>query len=197
LYTFDTSIALMPSTSTTKAHLALITANLLFGINFSVVKVIAPNLILPLGLNFMRVLVATSLFWLLFLFHRKNGGIAKKDIPRFILCAITGIAINQILFIKGLILTTPIHASLLILGTPVFILLLSFITQNEKISFLKIVGLLTALAGGIVLVMSKESSALGSNMLLGDIFVLVNAISFDVYLFLLIALTICYYDLKF
>ncbi len=197
MYTFDTSIALMPSTSTTKAHLALITANLLFGINFSVVKVIAPNLILPLGLNFMRVLVATSLFWLLFLFHRKNGGIAKKDIPRFILCAITGIAINQILFIKGLILTTPIHASLLILGTPVFILLLSFITQNEKISFLKIVGLLTALAGGIVLVMSKESSALGSNMLLGDIFVLVNAISFDVYLFLLIALTICYYDLKF
>ncbi|MFN5334903.1 MAG: DMT family transporter [Bacteroidota bacterium] len=174
----------MPSTSTTKAHLALLAANLLFGINFSVVKVIAPDLILPLGLNFMRVLVATSLFWLLFLFHRKNGGILKKDIPRFILCAITGIAINQILFIKGLVLTTPIHAALLILGTPVFILILSFITGTEKLSSLKIWGLITALAGGVVLVLSKESSALGSNILLGDIFVLVNAISYAVYMLL-------------
>ena len=196
MYTFDRSIALMPLNSTTKAHLALITANLLFGINFSVVKVISPNLILPLGLNFMRVLVATSLFWLLFLFHRKNAGIAKKDIPRFILCAITGIAINQILFIKGLVLTTPIHAALLILGTPVFILLLSFITRTEEISFLKIAGLFTALAGGIVLVMSKESSALGSNILLGDIFVLVNAISYAVYMLLVKPLTQSYSPLQ-
>lgn len=179
----------MPLNSTTKAHLALLSANLLFGINFSVVKVIAPDLILPLGLNFMRVLVATFLFWLLFLFHRKNGGIVKKDIPRFILCAITGIAINQILFIKGLVLTTPIHAALLILGTPVFILLLSFITRTERLSFMKIAGLCTALAGGIILVMSKESSALGSNILLGDIFVLVNAISYAVYMLLVKPLT--------
>jgi drug/metabolite transporter (DMT)-like permease len=174
----------MPFTSTTKAHLALLTANLLFGINFSVVKIIAPDLILPLGLNFMRVLIATSLFWLLFLFHQKNGGILKKDIPRFILCAITGIAINQILFIKGLVLTTPIHAALLILGTPVFILILSFITGTEKLSSLKIWGLISALAGGVVLVLSKESSALGSNILLGDIFVLINAISYAVYMLL-------------
>jgi drug/metabolite transporter (DMT)-like permease len=100
------------------------------------------------------------------------------------LCAITGIAINQILFIKGLVLTTPIHAALLILGTPVFILILSFITGTEKLSSLKILGLITALTGGVVLVLSKENSALGSNILLGDIFVLVNAISYAVYMLL-------------
>jgi drug/metabolite transporter (DMT)-like permease len=186
----------MPSTSTTKAHLALIAANLLFGINFSVVKLIAPDFILPLGLNFMRVLIATLLFWSLYLFHRKNGGIRKKDIPRFILCAITGIAINQILFIKGIVLTTPIHAALLILGTPVFILILSFITRTEKISSLKIIGLITALTGGVVLVMSKENSALGSNILLGDIYVLINAISYAVYMLLVKPLTLSYTPLQ-
>ena len=186
----------MPATATQKAHLSLIAANLLFGINFSVVKLIAPSFILPLGLNFMRVIVATSLFWILFLLRPTKGWIAKKDIPRFIMCAITGIAINQILFIKGLVLTTPIHAALLILGTPVFILILSFITRTEKLSFLKITGLIIALAGGTVLVMSKEGSALGPNMLLGDIFVLINAISYAFYMILVKPLTQSYTPLQ-
>jgi drug/metabolite transporter (DMT)-like permease len=186
----------MSKASTTKAHIALLAANLLFGINFSVVKVIAPDLILPLGLNMARVLVATSLFWILFLFRPKKGWILKKDILRFILCAITGVAINQILFIKGVVLTTPIHAALLILGTPVFILILSFITRSEELSLLKITGLLIALTGGIVLVSSKESSVLGSNILLGDIFVLINAISYAVYMILVKPLTQTYRPLQ-
>lgn len=186
----------MPATATQKAHLSLIAANLLFGINFSVVKLIAPSYILPLGLNFMRVIVATSLFWIMFLLRPTKGWIAQKDIPRFIICAITGIAINQILFIKGIVLTTPIHAALLILGTPVFILILSFITRTEKLSFLKITGLIIALAGGTVLVMSKEGSALGPNMLLGDIFVLINAISYAFYMILVKPLTHSYTPLQ-
>ena len=175
-----------------KAHIALLTANFLFGVNFSVVKLISPSLILPFGLNLMRVLVATGLFWLLFLFRPVNGRMLKKDIPRFLLCAITGIAINQLLFIKGLTLSTPIHAALLILGTPVFILILSLVSGSEKRSALKIAGLLIALSGGIILVISKESSALGSNVLLGDIFILVNAISYAFYMLLVKPLTQTY-----
>jgi drug/metabolite transporter (DMT)-like permease len=182
----------MFGSSKAKAHTALLTANFLFGVNFSIVKLISPLLILPFGLNMMRVLVATGLFWLLFLFRPTNGKILKKDIPRFLLCAVTGIAINQLLFIKGLTLSTPIHAALLILGTPVFILILSLITGTEKRSALKIIGLLTALAGGIILVLSKESSALGSNVLLGDIFILINAISYAFYMLLVKPLTRTY-----
>jgi drug/metabolite transporter (DMT)-like permease len=162
----------MSSSPKAKAHIALLTANFLFGVNFSIVKLISPSLILPFGLNLMRVLVATGLFWLLFLFRPVNGKILKKDIPRFLLCAVTGIAINQLLFIKGLTLSTPIHAALLILGTPVFILILSLISGTEKRSVIKIIGLLTALSGGFILVLSKENSALGSNVLMGDIFIL-------------------------
>ncbi len=186
----------MSASPKTKAHIALLTANLLFGVNFSIVKLISPSLILPFGLNLMRVLVATGLFWLLFLFRPVNGKILKKDIPRFLLCAVTGIAINQLLFIKGLTLSTPIHAALLILGTPVFILILALITGTEKRSFMKIFGLLTALSGGLILVLSKENSALGSNVLMGDIFILINAISYAFYMLLVKPLTKTYSPLK-
>jgi drug/metabolite transporter (DMT)-like permease len=186
----------MPLSTKAKAHTALIAANLLFGINFSVVKTISPSLILPFGLNLMRVVVTVSLFWLIFLFRPKNGGIRIKDIPRFLICAVTGIAINQLLFIKGITMTTPIHAALLILGTPVFILLLSLVAGTEKISFLKIAGLLIALGGGVILVLSKENSGLGSNMLVGDIFILVNAISYAFYMLLVKPLMQTYTPLK-
>ena len=186
----------MSASPKTKAHIALLTANFLFGVNFSIVKLISPSLILPFALNLMRVLVATGLFWLMFLFRPVNGKILKKDIPRFLLCAVTGIAINQLLFIKGLTLSTPIHAALLILGTPVFILILALITGTEKRSLMKILGLFTALIGGLILVLSKENSVLGSDVLLGDIFILINAISYAFYMLLVKPLTKTYSPLK-
>lgn len=176
----------------TRAHLALIAANLIFGVNFPVVKLISPSLILPFGLNLMRVVTATALFWLLFLFKPMNGGIRKKDIPRFLLCALTGVALNQLMFIKGLTLTTPIHAALLILATPVILLLLSLITRTEQVTLAKIAGLCSAFAGGVLLVLSRESSTLGSNMLLGDILIVINAASYAVYMILVKPLTKTY-----
>lgn len=165
-------------------HLAVLTANLLFGINFSMVKIISPELIAPAALNLVRALVTAVLFWLMFLFKPTRIRIEKKDLPRFLLCAMTGVAINQLLFIKGLTLSTPIHGALLILATPVFILILSLIIGSEKATLSKISGLVLAIAGAAVLVLSKGESAIGANILLGDILITVNAISYAVYFLL-------------
>jgi len=89
----------------TKAHLAVIATNVLFGVNYAAVKFITPAYILPFGLNIVRVFSALSLFWLLYLLKPTKAGILKKDIPRFLFCAITGVVINQLFFIKGLSLT--------------------------------------------------------------------------------------------
>jgi drug/metabolite transporter (DMT)-like permease len=164
-----------------RAHLAVLLANLFFGINFSVVKFISPSLVKPFGLNLIRVGVTVFLFWILYLLKPTGVMIHRKDIPRFMLCAVTGVAINQLLFIKGLTLTTPIHASLLILVTPVFILLIAFVLQTEGITSLKLGGLLLAVAGATILISSKETSAIAENMLLGDVFIIVNAVSYAFY----------------
>ncbi|HEX4957856.1 MAG TPA: EamA family transporter [Lacibacter sp.] len=175
---------MQPSSSTSKAYWAVLAANVLFGVNFSIVKLISPQYILPFGLNFIRVAVTVLLFWILFLLKPGRGGIDPKDIPRFLLCAVTGVAINQLLFIKGLTLTTPVHAALLILITPVFILLIAVALHNEKMSWMKTAGLLLGIGGCSLLISSKENSVIGSDVLLGDLLVLLNGISYSFYFIL-------------
>lgn len=156
----------------------------MFGVNFSIVKLISPQFILPFGLNFIRVAVTVVLFWLLFLLKPGRAGIDKKDIPRFILCALTGVAINQLMFIKGLTLTTPIHAALLMLITPAFILLIAVSLRHEQMTLLKATGLLLGIGGCSLLILSKERSVIGSDVLMGDTLVLLNGISYSFYFIL-------------
>lgn len=166
---------------TTKAHLAVIGANLLFGINFSMVKLLTPVLLSSYALNVIRIVASVSLFWLLYLLKPSGAGIDKKDIPRFLLCAITGVAINQILFIKGLSLTSTIHGSLLILGTPIFITVAAAWLLHEAFTRNKLAGLLLGVSGAILLVLSRSGEKEGSNVLLGDVLIILNSISYALY----------------
>ena len=82
-----------------KAHLGLLATNLFFAINLSAVKYLTGNdFMKPFGMNVIRVGVSVLFFWILFLIYPPGKKIDKKDNPRFILCALTGIAINQMLF---------------------------------------------------------------------------------------------------
>jgi drug/metabolite transporter (DMT)-like permease len=171
-------------TNRTKAHFAALTANLIFGANYSIVKYITPGAIKPLGLNVIRVLVSLVMFWGLLLFKPSSPAVSKKDIGRFILCAATGIAINQMLFIKGLSLTTSIHASLLSLGTPVFITIIAAWLLKEQLTIIKIAGLFLGISGAVLLISGRESTGSGSDIFLGDSLVLINAISYGFFLVL-------------
>ncbi|MGR9902781.1 EamA family transporter, partial [Escherichia coli] len=92
--------------------------------------------------NLVRVGTSISLFWILFLFKKGDQKIDRKDIPRFLLCALTGVVINQLLFVKGLSLTSAIHSSLLSLATPILITIIAALLIKEKFNFLKLGGLI-------------------------------------------------------
>ena len=170
--------------SKSKAHLAVLAANFFFGVNYIAVKYNVPSHILPLGLNVVRILSSVILLWLLFLLNPGKPGIDKKDIPRFIICALSGVAINQMLFIKGLSLTTAIHASLLALVTPIFIIFIAAWLLKEKITGFKIAGLISGFAGAAILISIKDTSQTGSNIFFGDILIIINAVSYAFYLVL-------------
>lgn len=171
-------------TNHVKAHLAAISANLIFAANYSIVKLVTPSVIKPFGLNVLRVLVSVTMFWGLYLMKPSTPGIRKKHLGRFVICAATGIVINQLLFIKGLSLTTSIHASLLSLGTPVFITIIAVWLLKEQLTINKIGGLLLAIAGGVLLIVTKDTTGNGSEIFLGDMLVLINAISYGFFLVL-------------
>lgn len=161
-----------------KAHLAVITTNIIFGINFSVVQYITHKFMGSFGLNVLRVGVSSLLLWTLWIFSKKKAGIRKEHVGRFILCALTGVFINQSLFIKGVSMTLNTHASLLILVTPVFISIVAAWTGSEPLNIFKMSGLVTAIVGAVILVANKEAQGTGNNILWGDIFIIINAISY-------------------
>ena len=168
-----------------KAFGAALGANLIFGSSYTAVKYITPQYIHPFALNFVRVAVTLTLFWILFILKPGKVKLERKDLPRFAVCALTGIVINQLFFIKGVSLTTVIHSSLLSLGSPIFITIIAAFLLKEKFTLLKGLGLACGIGGATVLVLMKDSSGVvASNMVLGDILVLINAISYAFYLVL-------------
>jgi drug/metabolite transporter (DMT)-like permease len=175
-----------------KPHLALLATNLFFGVNFSAVQHITKSLVGPFALNVIRVGVCTLLFWLLIAVYPQKASIQKKHISRFILCSITGVVINQALFIKGLSLTLSIHASLLILVTPILITIAASFLAKESLSALKIAGLMAGIGGAAMLALHKESHGSGQNILLGDIFIIINSISYTFYFIMVKQLMVAY-----
>jgi drug/metabolite transporter (DMT)-like permease len=165
----------------TRAHIAVLSTNLFFAVNFSLVKYVSPAFIKPYALNILRVGVSLILFWLLWTMSDIKPHINKKHWPRFFLCGLTGIAINQMFFIKGLTFTSAIHASLLILLTPILITVFAFAVLKEKVTFIKALGLASGIGGAVLLIISKEQSTKATNYLLGDLLIIINAISYTIY----------------
>lgn len=178
---------------TTQAHLALLGTNIFFAINFTAIKfLINGGFAQPFAINIIRVAVTAALLWLLFIFNPVKSVVKKKDVGRLILCALMGVAINQLLFVKGLSLTYSIHASLLMLTTPILITILAAWILKEKLTVTKIAGLLLGVSGAVILVTAKENSGLASNVLWGDMLIIANAIAYTIFFILVKPLMVSY-----
>mgnify|MGYP002861256626 CR=1 FL=1 len=173
--------------------MGLLGTNLFFAINLSAVKYLTSNNFMqPFGMNVIRVGVSVLLFWLLFLIYPSKEKIDRGDTGRFLLCALTGIAINQMLFLKGLSLTYSIHAVLLMLTTPILITIIAAWILKERLNIYKIAGLALGVSGAVVLITARQGSGSGENVLLGDLLVLINAVSYTFYFILVKPLMLKY-----
>ena len=163
------------------AHLALLTANLIYALNYTFAKDVMPEYIMPSGFILLRVIGALILFGALFLFF-VNEKIQKKDILRFAICGVFGVAINQLLFFEGLNLTTPINASIVMTINPILVIFLSFIILNEILTLRRIAGILLGFIGAYILILKGGEFNFSSNTQLGNLFVFINATSYGLYL---------------
>jgi drug/metabolite transporter (DMT)-like permease len=169
------------------AHLYLFLVAVIYGANYTISKwVMDDEYIHPIGFIFFRVLVATILFFLTGLAIREK--VDKKDHRILFMGGIFGVWINQTLFFYGLHLGSPVHASLLMLATPVLVLLIAAVVIGERITGRKILGVFLGLSGAIILILSSTGKSTEST-LLGDTMVFINAISYAVYLVLVKKLT--------
>ena len=163
------------------AHLALLIANLIYAINYSFAKDVMPDYIEPSGFILLRVIGAVILFTLSYYFFVKEK-VDKKDIFRFAICAVFGVAINQLLFFEGLNLSTPINAAIMMTSTPILVIFLSFFIIKESLTFRKITGILFGVVGASILILKGGAFDFSHNHQLGNLFVLCNALSYGLYL---------------
>ncbi|MFM1875256.1 MAG: hypothetical protein RL266_993 [Bacteroidota bacterium] len=163
-------------------HLALIGAQLLYGANYTIAKEVMPEYIQPLGFVLLRCLGAVSLFWISGLFVKEK--IDTKDLPKLALCALFGIAINQLFFFKGLSLTHPINAAVIMISTPILVLVMAAFIIKERVTSVKALGIGIGMIGTFLMLVIGKELSFSSNTFLGDIMVFINASSYGVYLVL-------------
>lgn len=161
---------------------ALFAVNLLYGINYVVAKGLMPAVIAPSGFVLLRVIGATLLFLLSWLFVRER--IRWSDLPRLFLCAVFGVALNQLMFFNGLMRTSPLHASLIMVATPILVLVVSAVLLRERVTPVKLAGIALGACGAIGLVLFRVAGSNAASSMLGDGFILINACSYGVYLVL-------------
>ncbi len=100
------------------------------------------------------------------------------------LCALTALAVNQMLFMKGVSYTYPIHASLLLLITPLLITFIAAWILKEKITWLKLIGLFLGVTGACILILSGDSASKGNYILLGDLLIILSTVAYTIYFIL-------------
>ena len=113
-----------------------------------------------------------------------NEKIEKKDFPRLILLGLFGVAINQSLFLKGLHLTSPINAAIMMITTPILVLIIASILLKDKITLFKFSGIVIGFSGAVFLVFQNLTGITKDSSILGDLFVFINAMSWGTYLVL-------------
>lgn len=167
-------------TSKNKAHLAAFTANLIYGANFSIAKLIMPGMIKPNAFILLRVVFATLLFFFMYQFTKTGEKIARGDYFRFFLLGLFGVAINQLLFFQGLSLTSNINAALIMTTNPVMVMLFAGLLIGERITLLRITGILFGIVGAATLIFSNKTNTTGS--FTGDLMIFINAASYAVFI---------------
>ncbi len=165
------------------SHLALFSANLIYAITFIVAKDVMGGYVSPIAFILMRATGATILFWIIHqMFIREK--VDKKDWKWLILCGFFGVAFNQMMFFKGLHLTTPINAAVTMTSTPILVFLSAIYLGQEKLNLRRGVGILLGAVGAITLILMSTSQLRAENPTLGNFLVFVNAVSYAIYLVL-------------
>ena len=139
----------------------------------------------PFALVLLRGLGAAPLFWLADAFFIKEKT-DRKDLPRLFLLCLFGVTINQTLFIKGLSLTSPISAAIMMITTPILVLIVAALLIREKISWVRTFGIVMGFGGAAMLMLNSGISASGGkeDSPFGDLLIFINALSWGTYLVL-------------
>lgn len=129
-----------------------------------------------------RVLGGAILFWLTSLFVKKEH-VPMRDKLRFAGAGLLGLCFNQCCYTIGLSLTSPVNASIVTTSMPIFAMILSAIILKEKLTGMKVGGVLIGCVGALILVQASANALSDKEgNLTGDLLCLGAQFSYALYL---------------
>ncbi len=167
-----------------KAHFSLIAASMIFGANYWIAKGLMPDYLSPEQIVLLRITGAFLLFYVFSIFTG-NEKVLKKDLLRIAVAALFGISLNQLLCFKGLNLTTPVDMAIIHVSNPIFVLVFAAFMIKEKVTFIKITGILLGATGAVILILYRGEISFSSDTFTGNFLALLNTLAYAVYIVLI------------
>ena len=169
-----------------KGHAALWLANIIWGLNAPICKSVLvsddnPGGVNPFALSVYRMVGACLLFWAASLLLPRER-VAPRDMLRLFFASLFGIQLNQMLFLWGLSLTSPIDSSIIATIVPVLTMILAMFFLREPITWLKSGGVALGCFGALLLVYVGQHGTGQASSVAGDFLCIVSAVSYAVYL---------------
>ncbi|HLO01303.1 MAG TPA: DMT family transporter [Pyrinomonadaceae bacterium] len=161
-------------------HIALIMVQVMFG-SWPIFGKIALRSMSSTSLVGFRILGAAVFFALL---QRRLADLRRlplRVMSWVVLSSLLGVVVNQLLFVKGLSLTTAINATLLTTTIPVFTLAVSIALGYDRPSLRHFLGI--ALAGaGVVYLVDPWRASFTAETTLGNLLIVANSFSYGAYI---------------
>ena len=159
---------------------ALITVQILFGMNYVISKIVVAAWP-PLFWASFRILIST-LFLLSYAFF--SGRKSPRGLSFFgplVIFSLLGIIINQSSFLMGLRLTTSTNSAILNTLIPVFTLAIVTMRGIEKMTPKRLLGFFLAFSG-VLIIRKIENFTFSDQTFVGDLLNIVNCISYSLFL---------------
>ncbi|MBK8464385.1 MAG: DMT family transporter [Chloracidobacterium sp.] len=161
------------------SYIALLAAQVFFG-SLPVIAKVALKSVPPVALVGFRVVITAGVLAAFQAYRGRFWLVNKSDYWRFAVLSLFGVTFNQILFITGLSLTKASNTSLLAVTIPVFALTVGAMIGAERLTIIKIAGIVLA-AFGVLLIIDPRNASFTSSTTLGDLLVVLNSLSYGIY----------------
>ena len=159
--------------------IALLLVQMFFG-SLPVIAKFVLSVIPAVSLVGIRVGVTALVLFLIQSYRRRLWLQERSDYVRLAVLSLFGVVFNQLLFVGGLSLTKAANTSLLAVTIPIFALIVGSIVGTEPLRRWKVIGIVLA-AAGVIMLIDPRAASFSSQTTIGDIMIIVNSLSYGIY----------------
>lgn len=169
--------------STLKGNLEIGASKLFKGLNENALRYLLPTWMSAMTGVVLRLGFGSVFFWIYGIFSHKN--FPKPTAKDMIILFATGVFFvfgYMWSLLEGLSYTTPISSAIFLSLQPVWVYIICLCLRTEKLSGVKIAGIIIGFGGALMCILTQGSSAVASDPLKGNILCLASSILFASYL---------------